>query len=120
MSRIWVVIGSTYGFGAVAMSAVAAHGLGGLAPEAVQAVRDAVSIQAWHAPALLFVGVWAARGGVLAQLAGLAFAVGTLMFCGAVYALELKGVRLASVAPAGGMTLMAGWVLLALSCLRRG
>lgn len=119
MERIWVAFGALFGLGAVAMSAFVAHGLGAMPPAGVQAMRDAVQMQGWHAAALLFTGLWARRGGVLTHLAGLAFVVGTVMFCGAVYALELREIRLPSVAPAGGVVLMGGWVLLLLGCLRR-
>ncbi len=59
--------------------------------------------------------MWAARRGGLAQGAGAAFAVGTALFCGAVYAFGIGGVSLAAVAPTGGLLLIAGWLLLAAS-----
>lgn len=114
MDRTWIGLGALAGLLAVAMSAMAAHvpGLGS------QAVRDAVQMQGWHALALVCTGIWARRGGLLAHLAGAAFAVGMLLFCGAIYLLALRGLRLPSVAPAGGMLLMAGWAVLGLSALR--
>jgi uncharacterized membrane protein YgdD (TMEM256/DUF423 family) len=114
MDRMWVGLGAVAGLLAVALAAMAAHvpGLGS------QAVRDAVQMQGWHALALFGVGIWARRGGVLAHLAGAAFALGMLLFCGSIVLLALTGVRLPSVAPAGGMLLMAGWALLGLSALR--
>jgi uncharacterized membrane protein YgdD (TMEM256/DUF423 family) len=120
MDRIWIGLGALAGLTSVAMAALAAHALpASLSPDAMQMVRSALRMQGWHALALLFTGLWASRGGMLAQLAGLAFTLGLLMFCGAVYALALGGVRLADVAPAGGMLLMLGWALLGLSALRR-
>jgi uncharacterized membrane protein YgdD (TMEM256/DUF423 family) len=102
------------------MAALAAHGLAWLEPAALQSVRNAVEMQGWHALALLACGLWAPRGGPLANWAGAAFAVGLVLFCGAVYALELAGIRLGVVAPAGGMLLMLGWLLLGLSALVAG
>ncbi len=58
-------------------------------------------------------------GGRLAHLAGAAFAIGLVLFCGGVYAIALGGVRLPDVAPTGGTILMLGWLLLGLSALRR-
>jgi uncharacterized membrane protein YgdD (TMEM256/DUF423 family) len=63
-------------------------------------------------------GLWSPRGGVLADLAGAAFALGLLLFCGAVYTLALGGVSLGAVAPTGGTILMLAWLLLGLSALR--
>lgn len=83
-----------------------------------QAVRDAIQMQGWHAMALLACGLWARRGGWPAHLAGAAFAIGMVMFCGAIYLLALKGIRLPQVAPSGGVLLMVGWALLGLSALR--
>src|SRR5262249_10188754 len=117
--RVWVALGSLAGLTAVAMAAAAAHGL----PErldspALQMVRNPVQMQGWHALALVATGLWAERGGWFAQLAGIAFAVGLLLFCGAVYSLALTGLRLPALAPAGGTLLMVGWALLGLSALR--
>jgi uncharacterized membrane protein YgdD (TMEM256/DUF423 family) len=119
MDRVWIGLGALAGVSAVAMAAVAAHGLPGrLDAAALAMVQQAVQMQGWHALALLFCGMWARRGGVLAHLAGAAFALGLLLFCGAVYLLTLTGVRLPMVAPTGGTVLMLGWILVGLSALR--
>ncbi len=116
LQRLWIALGALYGLTAVAMAALAAH----LLPAAGQPmVRDAIQMQGWHALALLFTGLWAARGGVLAHLAGAAFALGTLLFCGAIFCLALAGVRLPLAAPTGGILLMLGWCLLGFSTIRR-
>lgn len=119
MHRIWIALGSLAGLSGVAMAAYAAHGLSGrLDPASLDMVRSGVQMQLWHALALVLCGVWAAgRGGVLADWAGGAFVLGVLAFCGAVYALGLGGVRIVSLAPVGGVLLMAGWALLGLSVL---
>jgi uncharacterized membrane protein YgdD (TMEM256/DUF423 family) len=80
---------------------------------------SALRMEGWHALALLATALWAPRGGMAANLAGAAFALGMLLFCGAVYARALAGVSLGPVAPTGGTLLMAGWLLLGLSALRR-
>ena len=49
--------------------------------------------------------------------AGLAFIAGTVLFCGAIYALALGGLHLAMLAPIGGTLLMLGWALLAASAV---
>jgi uncharacterized membrane protein YgdD (TMEM256/DUF423 family) len=114
MDRFWVALGALAGLLAVGAAALASHapGWGG------QAMRDAVQILGWHALALVAAGIWARRGGWLAHGAAAAFLAGTVMFVGAVFALNLRGIRLGALAPAGGITLMVGWALLALSALR--
>jgi uncharacterized membrane protein YgdD (TMEM256/DUF423 family) len=119
VQRLWVGAGALAGFGAVAMAAFAAHGLGHLEPAAQTMVRDGVQMQGWHALALLFCGVWAPRGGKLADAAGAAFVIGLLAFCGGVYSLALAGLRLPDVAPVGGTLLMLGWLLLFASAVWR-
>ncbi len=116
LQRIWIGLGSLAGFGAVAMAAFAAHGIPD--PTALRIVSSGVQMQGWHALALLGTGLWAPRGGWLAQAAGVAFAVGLLLFCGAVYSLALAGVSWGLLAPTGGVLLMIGWLLLAASALR--
>lgn len=115
MDRFFVALGSLAGLLAVAAAAYAAHG-----PDAAAAptLANAVQMQGWHALALVACGLWAPNNGRLARLAGAAFALGILLFCGAVYLSVLGGVRLGPVAPVGGTLLMGGWLLLGLSALR--
>ena len=114
--RIWIALGAFYGLTAVAMAALAAHAI---PADVLPMVRDGIQMQGWHALALLFAGLWSApRRHRLAHLAGAAFALGTPMFCGAIYCLALAGLRLPMVAPTGGTLLMLGWLLLTLSALR--
>ena len=118
MQRVWIGLGSIAGLLAVAVAAFAAHGLAGLDAQALQMVRDADQMQGWHALALLACGLWAPRGGRLVHLAGGAFALGLLLFCGAIYAVAIGGGRLPVVPPLGGSLLLLGWLLLGLSALR--
>lgn len=115
--RGWVALGALAGLLAVAAAAGAAH----LPVEAgeARAIASAVQMQGWHALALLGCGLWGARGGGLTHSAGAAFTLGTLLFCGTVYAGALGGPHLGALAPLGGSLLMLGWALLGLSALRR-
>ena len=116
MQRLWIILGGLAGFGAVAMAAFAAHGIPD--PSAPRIVASGVQMQGWHALALLGVGLWVPRGRLVANLAGAAFAVGMVLFCGAVYSLALAGVSWGLLAPTCGVLLMIGWLLLAASALR--
>ncbi len=116
MDRLWIGLGALTGLLAVGMAAALAHVVDQPAAQAM--AGRALQMQGWHALALLAVGLWAPRGGVLAHLAGAAFVLGLLAFCGAVYALALGGVHLGTLAPIGGTLLMLGWLLLGLSAIR--
>ena len=118
----WMAVGALAGGSGVAAAAVAAHALPArLTPKALDAVHSAIQMQGWHALALLFTALWIVRAGPLpalvANLAAAAFALGLLLFCGSIYAGELAGVRLGPTAPSGGILLMVGWVLLAVSAV---
>ena len=117
MTRLFTTFGALAGLTAVAMAAYAAHAQ--IPPDRTAALASAVQMQAWHALALLFTGLWTERGGAPARLAGLAFIAGLILFCGAVYAGALVGLHLGPVAPTGGTILMLGWALLAASALRQ-
>lgn len=113
MSRLWLILGAFCGLLAVGLSAWAAHGL-----DAAQALRvqPALTLQGWHALALLAAGLLAERRpGWLPHAAGACFALGLLGFCGALWWGTLTGQSLGRVAPFGGTALMLGWLLLAAS-----
>ena len=116
MARLWIGLGALAGLLTVAMAAVAAHAVADTTAREV--LRSGVQMQGWHALALLFCGLWAPRGGRLADAAGAAFTAGLLLFCGAVDTLALTGTSLGMLAPIGGTLLMLGWLLLLLSAWR--
>lgn len=115
MARLWIGIGAFAGLLAVGMAAMAAHGLASIGPVRLEMARSALQMQGWHALALLACGLWAPRGGRLADWAGVAFTAGLVLFCSAVYGLALGGWPLGMLAPVGGTLLMVGWVLLGAS-----
>jgi uncharacterized membrane protein YgdD (TMEM256/DUF423 family) len=119
---VWMFLGAMSGGVAVAMSAVAAHALPSrLPPKGLAAVASAIQMQGWHAIALVLVALWMVRAGPLpmavANGAGFAFAIGSVLFCGSIYAGEMAGLRIGPTAPLGGILLMVGWVMLAVSAL---
>jgi uncharacterized membrane protein YgdD (TMEM256/DUF423 family) len=119
VQRTWIAIGALAGLGAVVMAAVAAHLVPDAGnPPAAPMLRNAIQMQGWHALVLLACGLWADRGGRLVDWAGAAFTAGLVLFCAAVYALALGGLRLPMLAPIGGSLLMLGWLLLAASAFR--
>jgi len=121
MARLWILLGAVAGLLAVALAAWAAHAAPArLDPRALASLDHALTMQGWHALALLVTGVWAERRpAALTHAAGAAFAFGLLLFCGGVLARALGGLSLGPVAPIGGSCLMLGWALLGISALRR-
>jgi uncharacterized membrane protein YgdD (TMEM256/DUF423 family) len=116
MQRTWMTIGCFFGITAVGMAAYAAHGIPD--PTAQRIVASGVQMQGWHALVLLATGLWAPKGGWLANAAGAVFTLGLLLFCGSIYALALAATSFGLAAPTGGILLMLGWLLLALSAIR--
>jgi uncharacterized membrane protein YgdD (TMEM256/DUF423 family) len=109
----WAALGALSAGVAVAAGAFGAHALRGvLAPASAAVYETAVRYQLVHALALIAVGLAAgridARG---ARRTGLLFALGTVFFCGSLYALALGGPRvLGAVAPLGGLCWLGAWV----------
>ncbi|MQX34926.1 DUF423 domain-containing protein [Roseospira navarrensis] len=123
--RPWIVIGALLGLLAVALGAFAAHGLEAAGDtRAVELVKTAAHYQAVHAIALVLCGLLAliagpdSRAARWAGRAGVAFLIGVLLFCGALYGIALAGAPLGMVAPFGGTAFMVGWGLLAVAGLR--
>jgi uncharacterized membrane protein YgdD (TMEM256/DUF423 family) len=103
---------------AVALGAFGAHGLRQiLSPEMLAVYETGVRYQMYHALALCAAGLAGTSlpgcDRRLLLAASWAFASGTLLFSGSLYALAFTGIRaLGLVTPAGGVALIAGWVLL--------
>jgi uncharacterized membrane protein YgdD (TMEM256/DUF423 family) len=119
MFRFWLITGALAGLIAVGLSAWASHGLPArLEPGRLAAIQQALSMQGWHALALLMAGLMAEGGRRMAHGAAAAFLAGIILFCGAVWATALSGLSFGPIAPLGGMLLMLGWGLLALAALK--
>jgi uncharacterized membrane protein YgdD (TMEM256/DUF423 family) len=104
---------------ATALGAIASHALDAtLDVDALGSFETAVRYQFVHALGLAIVAVHAerqAQSKLLGLVAGL-LVIGILCFCGGVYASSLDGPGwLAGLAPAGGMALIAGWLLFAVA-----
>jgi uncharacterized membrane protein YgdD (TMEM256/DUF423 family) len=114
--RSALVLAALLLFVAVALGAFGAHALKSrLTPDLQAAWQTAVQYQAWHALALLAIGVLLlvrpdARVGIAAWL----FVAGIVLFSGSLYAMALTGARgLGAVTPFGGVAFLAGWLAFA-------
>jgi uncharacterized membrane protein YgdD (TMEM256/DUF423 family) len=128
----WIAVGAVLGALGVALGAFGAHVLDGIladlgyvGEDAVRRIANheiAVRYQMWHALAIVLVGMLLiGRAAPWWQAAGWAFLFGVLIFSGLLYALVLTGPTwrwLGMVVPIGGVSLTAGWVLLAIGAWR--
>ncbi len=107
----WTVACGVLGASAVAIGAIASHVM--TTPQAVSSLEKASSYQLWHVLAIL-ASLFLTGASVI--YARLLFMVGIILFCGSIYAKYLLGLPGAVVvAPAGGVAMMAGWLLLGLA-----
>ncbi len=118
--RVWLVLAALNGFLAVAIGAFAAHGLKvRVTADRLALIDTAARYQMYHALALIGVAWVAERHpGSAATLAGSAFLIGIVIFCGALYALGLSGSRgFGLLAPVGGIAFLIGWIALGWAAL---
>lgn len=72
--------------------------------------QTGVQYQMWHAIALVALAAARVRSGFPAAL----LVAGAVLFSGSLYVMALTGVRwLGAVTPAGGLLMIAGWVVVA-------
>ncbi len=122
LDRVLAALAALAGGLGVAASAAAAHTSGG------ETLKTAAQFLLFHAPAVLALTGFAAAGltrGGPTRLAAAALLVGLTLFSGDLAMRALAGQALFTMAaPAGGIVLMAGWVLVALTAIlpihRRG
>ena len=122
-ARFALVLGALAMALAVALGAFGAHALKArLAPEALDIWRTGVTYHAWHALALVAVGLLMlhAPGSGALRVAGWLFAAGIVLFGGSLYALALGAPRaFGAVTPFGGLAFIAGWVAFAIGASQR-
>ena len=120
-TQIIISIAAIFGLLAVVAGAAGTHALRDtLDAGALRTFETAARFQMYHSLALLAVGIlstrWQTR--VLTASAAL-FTLGTLLFSGSLYILAMSGIGIfGSIAPIGGVSLMAGWAFLIFAALR--
>ena len=110
--RALVATGAIPGGLAVMFGAFGVHALKSrLGPEELGWWQTGVQYQMWHALIVTAIGLSGSRW---ARLPAWMFTAGALVFAGTLYAMALGGPRwLGAITPVGGLSLIAGWVLLA-------
>lgn len=119
----WIRIGAVLGALSVVAGAFGAHYLKermNLEPRLLETFETGVKYQMAHALAIVAVGILMAMGRAtgLAGVAGWLFLVGTVFFSGSLYGITLgifPSKILGPITPIGGLGLIAGWILLAVS-----
>ncbi len=114
--RPWLALAALSGFLAVAFGAFATHALEArLAPAALEWIATGLRYQMLHVGGLLAVALLIERRPRRSlSVAGGGFLLGSLVFCGLLYAMALTGQRwLGMIVPLGGVSFLAGWAALA-------
>ena len=117
----WMAIAALNGLIAVALGAFAAHGLEKHVEESRLLIFETgVRYQMYHALALLAVSwVIGTKPSRLGDASAVFFLVGIILFSGSLYAMTfVRWKWLGPVTPLGGVSLLAGWALLAFATLR--
>lgn len=127
INKTFLITAFLLGALAVTLGAFGAHGLKKIAsPEQLQSFETAVRYQFYHVFALALAGIMMYyTTSNLAYWAGIMFIIGTLLFCGSLYILTYAGVSgntsmrwIGAITPVGGLSFIAGWILLAISILK--
>ena len=117
MSRFWLIAGAANMLLALVLTAAVGHSLQGEFVPVIRNIFDtAREMHLVHALALIAVGILSAQFGrkLLIDLAGWAFLVGIVLFCGGIYAaFGPNAAAVKPLIPLGGLSLMLGWQLFA-------
>lgn len=116
----FLVLAGVLGALGVMTGAFGSHGLEGeVDPDLIDAWNTGVEYQMYHALALLGMSALPETSLTAFQGAGWAFIIGTVLFSGSIYGLVLTDASwLGPVTPLGGVTLIAGWMSLAVAAVQ--
>lgn len=133
LSRRWIAIGALLAAIAVALGAYGAHGLketlsragfsGDDLARRLSIFETAVRYQMFHAIALVFIGLALQhRESPWWRFAAWSFLAGVIVFCGLLKLLTFADPKwnlLGAVVPFGGLSLIAGWLAIAIGALKK-
>ncbi|RCK46721.1 DUF423 domain-containing protein [Thalassospira profundimaris] len=121
--RLSIIMAGLNGAVGVAIGAFAAHGMAGSEMDYARSlVEKGAHYQLVHAVALAAIAglVHHVPDEKFLRFAAYAMLVGILFFCGSLYAIAFSGVTLFGVvAPIGGLSFIAGWLMLTAAGYRR-
>lgn len=116
--RLWLCVAAANGFIAVAMGALAAHGLEGQPWRSARLwIETGAEYEMAHALALLAVALLCGRATGAARrwlmVTGWAFLAGMVLFSGGLFTMGLGGLTgVGPVVPVGGLAYLIGWATL--------
>ncbi|RIH66047.1 DUF423 domain-containing protein [Mariniphaga sediminis] len=107
---------------AVALGAFGAHGLKSqLSTDMLQTYKTGVEYHFYHALGLLLIGILAVMypSGLL-KWSAILLTAGIIVFSGSLYVLAVSGIKwLGAITPLGGLSFIAGWVVLFLAVWKK-
>lgn len=110
--RLWMILAALGGLASVGFGAFGAHGVSD--PKLQGWLRTGAEYGLVHCLAVFACALVWQMGGGRAAIAAPLFLAGVVVFSGSLYAMGLGGPRwLGAVTPIGGLTFMAGWLILA-------
>jgi uncharacterized membrane protein YgdD (TMEM256/DUF423 family) len=116
MYKISILIGSSLGALGVMIGAFGAHAFRTILEQnqRVATFETAVKYHLFHALALILLGILMDKyPGKFLTLSMWSYLIGIILFSGSLYILSLTGnTKWGAVAPFGGVSLVAGWILL--------
>jgi uncharacterized membrane protein YgdD (TMEM256/DUF423 family) len=107
---------------AVALGAFGAHGLKSqLSTNMLQTFKTGVDYHFYHGLGLLLIGILAVSyPSELVKWSAILLTAGIVLFSGSLYALAISGIKwLGAITPLGGISFIAGWVLLFLAVWKK-
>jgi uncharacterized membrane protein YgdD (TMEM256/DUF423 family) len=128
MQKSFFIVGSSLAALAVIFGAFGAHALKAkLEPAQLQIFETAVRYQMYHSLALILVGFFFEKfNSTTTVYSGYLFIIGILLFSGSLYLLSMKNILgieswswLGPVTPLGGLLLIAGWIMLVISFVKK-
>ncbi len=115
--RPWIMVAGVNGALAIGLAAYGAHGVDAAA---VPLMEKASQFQLIHAVALLVIDRLAEPKAWLVNIAGGVFTFGVALFSGSLYVKAMTGpLPFPMVTPTGGILLLLGWLVLAVSAFVR-
>jgi uncharacterized membrane protein YgdD (TMEM256/DUF423 family) len=122
MNKNFLAVGALFGALSVALGAFAAHALKSMLPaDAVAVFETGVRYQFYHAVALLVIGILSEKfSQKKLRWAGNCFIAGIILFSGSLYAITVLRIAetigaikyIGIITPFGGLSFIAGWLLL--------
>ncbi|SHI76848.1 Uncharacterized membrane protein YgdD, TMEM256/DUF423 family [Tangfeifania diversioriginum] len=107
---------------AVALGAFGAHGLKSqLSSDMMQTFKTGVEYHFYHALGLLLIGILAVSfPSELLKWSAILLTAGIILFSGSLYVLAVSGIKwLGAITPIGGLSFIAGWILLFLAVWKK-